>query len=98
MTVKGPGDEVDEGTVLIDMQTMKFSSTRGEEVGINIEPEESSDPATLLYYIPKKDVQFIRNNKDAYVQANMQVTEDEDGTGNGKGYVSTHLYLYNVSE
>ena len=51
----------------------------------------------MLFYIPKPEVQFVRYNKDVYVQANMAVSDDDDA-GHGKGYVDTHLYLYNVSE
>ena len=57
---------------------------------------EARDHAELIFLIMRHDVQFMRDDKAAYVQAKLTAVPDEDESSNGKGVAETSLIIYNV--
>ena len=87
-----------EDTMQMDMNTLKFTTKRGTDKGINLSTIEHLDNCQIAYLLTHKDAAFVRHGEEAYVQAKMISSPDDDTGGNGDGYVDTKLQLYRVSE
>ena len=93
-----------ENKASLDLRSMKFTSDKAED--IKMETIEHINNCQLAFLINSPDVQFVRNDKvvedkkvqDAYIQAKLVSSPDDETNGNGDGYVSTEVQLYLVSE
>ena len=86
-----------EDTMRMDMNTLKFTSKKYDK-GINLSTIEHLDNCQIAYLLTHKDAAFVRHGEEAFVQAKMISSPDDDNQGNGDGYVDTKLQLYRVSE
>ena len=69
-----------------------------EEVVINMHSTEQLDNASLLYFIPRGDVQFARNGDDAYVYRKRMSYATDESEHQVSGYIEQKMLFYKVSE